>query len=165
MFVHGYAHAEVAGGQDVRAPERKHQEHLRGPDTNAFDLGEVRDDFGIGQFLEAGEIQIAGGGFGGEIFQVGRFLLGEASGAHLSVGEFENAFRREWIAGECREAFENRRRSSAVELLVDDGFGEAFELGRAVGYAAGADALDNGAQRWVGLLQVEDGFAHRLHLT
>jgi hypothetical protein len=68
--------------------------------------------------------------------------------------------RRDGVSHQIGEAIEDGDRSLAVELLIEDGLGEAVERGLAVFHAAGANALDDGGQGRVGLLQVENRFSH-----
>ena len=53
------AHPEVAGGPDVEAPQREHQEHLGGPSTDAPDLGELVDDLLVGPAPDTREVDVA----------------------------------------------------------------------------------------------------------
>ena len=79
---------------------------------------------------------------------------------HLRIRELEDALRGQRLAGEVGKAFEDCECSFAIELLVDDGVGQAVELGGTEFHAAGAHPVDDGGQDGVGLLQVADGGAH-----
>ncbi len=45
----GRANAQVAGGENVGTPQREDQEHVRGPDADAFHLRQMLDDFVVRQ--------------------------------------------------------------------------------------------------------------------
>src|ERR1035438_5674155 len=44
MLLDGSLHAVIANGQNIRTPQGEHQEHVRRPNADALDLGEMRDD-------------------------------------------------------------------------------------------------------------------------
>src|SRR6266851_6827431 len=41
VLLDGSLHAVVAGREDIRTTQREHQEHVRRPDADALDLGEI----------------------------------------------------------------------------------------------------------------------------
>src|ERR1700721_450914 len=45
VLAHGHLDAIIAGGQNVRTAQGKHQKHVGGPHANALYLGEMPDDF------------------------------------------------------------------------------------------------------------------------
>jgi hypothetical protein len=160
-----FADAVVAGGEDVGAAEAEDEQHLDGPAADAADLREVVDDGCVGHAADAGE----GGdgtveGFGGEVAQGERFVVGEAGGAELLVWGIEEMLGR-GMGAEAVLAFEvsrwgegfdqaavDGRRGFAVELLVDDGFDEGLEGRLRAGDAQGegAGALDEAAEFGIG---------------
>src|ERR1039458_6179478 len=50
-------HAIIANRQNIRTPQGEHQEHVRGPDANPFNLSKMRDHFFFRQFRKALELQ------------------------------------------------------------------------------------------------------------
>src|SRR5579864_7553620 len=57
MFLDRRLNPVIARGQDVLALQREHQEHLRRPHADAFDLRQVLDDLFIRQFRQFRKIQ------------------------------------------------------------------------------------------------------------
>src|ERR1039458_1324577 len=53
----GRLHAIIANRQNIRMPQGEHQEHVRRPDANAFELSKMRDNFFFRQFRQALELQ------------------------------------------------------------------------------------------------------------
>ena len=131
MFFHGHLDAVIAGGQDIGTAEGEHEEHVRGPNAHTFDLGKVLNDLEVGQSGELFKFEEAGLGFCGEVAEIGRLLLRQPDRAHLSVGKSEDAFRRQWVAGGVGEALEDGGCGFAVELLIEDRFGQGVEGGLA----------------------------------
>ena len=50
--LHGGPDAKISGGQNVRAAQSEHEEHLRGPYADSFHLRQVFDDGGIIRFRQ-----------------------------------------------------------------------------------------------------------------
>ena len=154
-----FADAVVVDGEDVGPAEAEEEHHLDGPFADAANLGEVGDDVVVGHATDAGE----GGdgaveGFGGEVAEGEGFVVGEASGAELVVGAVEQVLGREvgigaaeWVEG-FEQAAVDGGGGLAMELLVDDGFGEGFEGGLGGGelHGEGARAVDELAEFGVG---------------
>ena len=157
-LVNGVADAEVARGEDVGAFEGEDEEHLDGPDADAFDGGEGGEDVGIGEGGEAGE----GDAAGGEVEDVGGFLLGEAEGAETRGAEGDEFGGGEFaaVAGGGKDAGEDGGGGFSAELLVDDGAGEGGEVGGVVGYGVGSDLANDGAEDGVRGFEMEEGFFH-----
>src|SRR5260370_26423086 len=122
-------------------------------------------DLFIPQLWKAREIQQARVGLGRQIFQVSRLLLRQPHRAHLIVGELENSFRCQRLASQRSEWIEDCHSSLAVQLLVQDGFGQTVKLGRPKLHPTWPDALDNGAHYGVGFLKVCDGLSHAYTFT
>ncbi len=99
-----------------------------------------------------------------QIFQICRLLLREPDAAQLLIAQLENAFRSERLSCQRREAIENGYRRFAVQLLVDNRFGQAAELGQSKLHAAWPHALDDGAQYGVRLFEVVHSLSHDLDL-
>src|SRR2546430_7791163 len=62
-------------GQDVRPPQREHEEHVRRPYTNTLDLRQVLDDVFVAHLGQAREIELAADGALGHVLEVRRFLF------------------------------------------------------------------------------------------
>ena len=146
-----FADTVVGGGEDVRTAEAEDEEHLDRPLADASNLGEVVDDFVIGHAANAGQGRDGGvEGFGGEVAEGEGLVGGEAGGAEFAGGDFEDLFGS-GVDGRKRghgleagdEAGVDGGGGLAVELLVDDGFGEGFE-GRLVGRETEGDGTGGG---------------------
>lgn len=151
---HGGADAEVADGEDVGAAEGEHEEHLRGPAADSFDL----DEFGDHRFvvfaadLVQGDAAIDGGR--GEVVEEVRFIAREADAAELIVRERGDVFGKQLCFGECDEAIANGQRGLRGKLLRDDREGEHLET-VAIGFQPiWADLADQRADDGVGALEV-----------
>jgi len=164
VLLDGSLHAVIASGQNIWTSQREHQEHVRRPDADALDLGQMRDHFFFRQFRHTLELQQAGLRLLGEIAQIRRLLAGQPDAAHFGIGEFENALRRQGIAGKGGESIENGRGRFAVQLLIEDRFSQRVKRGLAKLHPERTDALDNRGHDGVGFLQVVDRFAHRYRL-
>lgn len=160
MPVHCHADAEVAGWQNVAAPQTEHKKHVRRPYADALHLREVLDDLVVRHFVNARKIQFASMCALGHVYQIRRFLSRQARGPHLLLGQLQDSFRRERISGKIGKALENRRSRFSVELLIGDGLGQIMEGRFVEAHAAGTNALDDRAQHRVGLLEVQDSFTH-----
>ena len=117
------------------------------------------DDGFVGHAADLGESgNGAVEGFGGEVAEGEGFVFGEAGGAELLVGAVEEVLGAGVIAdaADVVEGFEQAAVDGggglAVELLVDDGFGEGFEGGLGAGEFHGeeADAGDELAEFGIG---------------
>ena len=134
-----FADSVVVYGKDVGAAEAEDEEHLDGPAADASDLGEMFDDGFVGHATDVFEIgDGAVDGLGGEIAEGEHLVFGEAGGAELFVGAFEELLRGGVGSGACgfechggREGFNHAAVDGgggfAVELLVDDGFDKCFK--------------------------------------
>ena len=142
------ADAVVAGGEDVGAAEAEDEEHLDGPLADAADLGEVVDD---GLVVHAADAGKGGDGaverFGGEVAEGEGLVGGEAGSAEVTGGGVENLFGSGVDGRERGHGLEAGDQagvdgggSFAMELLIDDGFGEGFEGGLVGGEARGKGA-------------------------
>ena len=162
-----FADAVVAGGEDVGAAEAEDEEHLDGPFADTANLGEVVNDGLVIHATNAGE---GGDGavesFGGEVAEGEGLIGGEASGAEFRCGDVEDLFGSGVDGRERGHGLEagdqagmNRGGGFAVELLIDDGFGEGFEGGLAGGEARGegTDAGDEPGEFGVCGGEVGDG--------
>ena len=128
---HGSADAQVAEGEDVGADQDEHEEHFGGPHADAVDGGEGGDDLVVGHGGEFLEGQAAIDEVLGEVAKVGDLLAGEAHGAELGVGEFEDEGRGGAAVGEeGAEAGEDGGGGGGGDLLAEDGLAEGGE-GRA----------------------------------
>src|ERR1039458_6130637 len=169
VLLDGSLHAVIADRQNIRTPQGEHQEHVRRPDADALDLGEMRYHFFFRHFRHALELQQAGCSFLGEVAQIRRLLPGQPDATHFGIGQFENALRGQRVAGKSGEAIEDGHGRFAVQLLIEDRLGEGMKGGLVKLHAAWPYALDNRGQHGVGFLQVTDckvvgRFAHRLWL-
>jgi len=157
-----FADAVVAGGEDVGAAQSKDEHHLNGPLADAADLGEVVDD---GLVIHPTDLRQgrngAVEGFGGEVAEGEGLGGGESGGAELLGGDFEDLLGGGVDGGERGHGLEAGDEAgvdggggSAVELLIDDGFGEGLEGGLVGGEAEGGWA---GAGDEPGELGVDGG--------
>ena len=161
-----FADAVIVDGEDIGSAEAEEEHHLDGPCADAANLGEVGDDVFVGHAADAGEGRDgAVEGFCGEVAEGEGFVVGEAGGAELVVGAVEQVLRREVGVGAAEgvEGFEQAAVDGggglAVELLVDDGFGEGFEGGLGGGklHGEGACTLDELAEFGVGDGELGEG--------
>src|SRR5882762_265556 len=51
--------SEISGGEDVGPPQREHQEHLRRPGADAFDLGQMGDHLVVGHIWQIREVEFS----------------------------------------------------------------------------------------------------------
>jgi len=79
----------------------------------------------------------------------------------LFVAQLQNALWRERIACQRGEAIEDGFRRLAVQLLVDDSFGQAMKLCRAILHAVRSHPFDDSPHDRILLLEMVNGFAHR----
>jgi len=149
-FLDCHAHAEVAYGQDVPALQAEHEEHVRGPGANSLHLSEALDHQIVGQFCEAMELDL--GLAGGEVADVGGFLLRQAAAAHGLFGEGEDGPGLKRFAGEGRESGENHRSHFPAKLLVDNGAGQRVERRLHIFHSEGPNGFDYGPQLRIGRL-------------
>src|SRR5215472_1312323 len=45
MLLHRHLHPVIAGREHIRAPQREHEKHMRGPHADALHLRQMPDDF------------------------------------------------------------------------------------------------------------------------
>ena len=110
----GVLDAKVELRQYVAAVEAEHQEHLRGPPPDAFDLNKVCNEIVVVHTFDRVEWQRAAHDLGREIPHVGDFLSGEADRAQLGVARGENGVGSWRVIGVERvESREDRRRGFA----------------------------------------------------
>ena len=129
-----FSHPVVAGGEDVRSPEAEDEHHFDGPLADAADLGKVLDDRVVCHAADTGEgWDGAVEGLGGEIAEGEGLVVGKTGGTQLGGGAVEEMLRR-GVNAEAAKGFEARDHACvdgggglAVELLIDDGFGEGFK--------------------------------------
>ena len=104
-------------------------------------------------------------GFGGEVAEGEHLVFGEAGGAKLLVGAVEEMLGG-GVDSDAADVVEGLEQAAvdggggfAVELLIDDGFGEGFEGGLGGGelHGEGAGACDEFAEFGVGGGEVRDG--------
>src|SRR5207247_679864 len=98
----GAADAEIAYGQHVGALELEHQEHVRAPDAEPLDRGQLRYHPLVGQSVQPRQFELAGEGVLGERAQVGDLGPREAgSRAQLFGLLAEDLLRRRRTAAEA----------------------------------------------------------------
>ena len=113
--------SEIELRQDVAAVETKHQEHLRGPAADAFDLNKVRDQIVVVHTFDGIERQIAARHLRGKVPHVADFLARQSGGAEIGVTRHEDCLGGRDIFGiQGVESRENRRRGLSRQLLIDD---------------------------------------------
>jgi len=91
-----------------------------------------------------------------------RLLFRQSDATQLLIAELKDAFRTERLAGKRGEAFKNRCRGLAIQLLVDDRLRQAGKLRRSKFHAAWAHAVNNGTQDRIGFLEVMESLSHGL---
>ncbi len=94
--------SEVELRQNVASSETEHQEHLRRPATNSFDLDEVSDELVIVHCVHGVQWKRAGRDFSREVAQVADLLARKTRASQLSVRECEES---------CRLGFALRKQS------------------------------------------------------
>src|SRR5260370_17945400 len=129
MLLDGSLHAVIANWQNIGTPQGKYQEHVRRPDADALDLGEMRDDVVFGHVGHALKLKQPSLGFLGEITQVSSLLTGKSDPAHLRVSQFDNALGTKFAASQGSESVEDCGRGFAVQLLIKDRFGQGVQRG------------------------------------
>ena len=154
MFVHCHAHAEISDRQNVRTAQREHQEHVCGPYTNAFHLREMRDDLILRHLREPRELQLASVSAFRHVEEIRRLLLRKPNRTHLLGRELENGGGSERFACKGGKTIEDRKRGPAIQLLIDDGLGQAMKCGFAKLHLEWPDAFDNASHHRVGFLQM-----------
>ncbi len=154
----GGLNAKVAAWKDIETAKGKDEEHLRGPDADTFDEGELFDDLLVFQAGDAGEIDGAIGDFVGDIAEVANLLRRKSGGAQFFRGEsFQGGKQSIFAAGDVDEAFVNGAGRAGGDLLRDD---RADERVKNIGLgleSEGADAIDDRRQDRVALAEILDG--------
>src|ERR1022692_895430 len=117
-------------------------------------------DFFVGHLRKTSEVKFATNRALRHVAQIRRLLLREANGPHLLSRELRDPFRSEGFTCERRESLENRYRSLPIQLLIDDGLGQAMKLRRTVFDAARPHALNDATHHRIRFLQVIDSFPH-----
>ena len=136
---------------------------MRGPHPDAFHLGKMFDDFLIGGSASRSKSSTPAE-FARKVFQIGRLLFRKADAAHLRVGKFQNAFRRQRITCKRGKALEDRGSRLAIQLLINNRLGNARKIRRTKLHSTRPNSLDNRTQNWIGFLEMIHGFSHGLYV-
>ena len=160
VLLDGRLHSVIANRQNIRMPQGKHQEHVGGPDADALDLSEMRNDFVFGHTRHALKLQQPSLGFFGEVPQVSGFLPRKSDAAHLRIAELENAVGSKRIAGQRGKSIKNDSRRLPIQLLIEDRSSHGVKRRLAKLHAARSYAFDDRRQDGVRFLQVVGRFAH-----
>ncbi len=163
--LHGHANAEIASGQHVRPLQRKHEEHVRGPDADSLYFCEMFHNLFVGHGGEALENQVAVPGEAGEIANISRFRGGKP---HLPEGcraHPQDGFRGDLTIGHpAHQAFDEHPRHLGADLLREDGADERSEVRLAIAHGELADLIDNCSQDGVAP-KLLDGLLHSFEET
>src|ERR1019366_5074370 len=154
------ADAQIAGGENVSALEGEDQEHVDGPDADAFHLCEAEDDFVVGEGGEILEDHFPIAGVAGEVADVGGLLSGEPQQAHAGGAESEDGFGGDYALDGGGEPAEDHTGDASAELLEDDRFDQGLEIRRAELDTIIANLFDNGGEHRVVGAEVVDGLLH-----
>ena len=146
VLLNRHLDSEIAGRQYVWAPQRENQKHMRGPNSDAFYLRQVFNNFLVGHIRQASEVQLATNRPLRHVAQVRRFLFRKTDRSQLLVGEFVDAFGSYRFSGKRRKSVEDRCSSFAVQLLIHDSLSQTMKPRLAKFHAVGADLFDDGAQ-------------------
>ena len=158
----GVLNAEVQFGQYVAPVQTEHQEHLRGPSANAFDLNKVCDEIVVVHTIDGVERQCALRHFRREIAHVTNFLTRQSDRAQLLIARRQHRIGAGRVVRiERVEPRQNRRRGFSRQLLKDDRSDERLEMGpfAARFESARADDFDYSREDRVDALEVADGRA------
>src|SRR5579859_4774613 len=126
--LHRYLDTEVACGQHIWPPQREHQKHVCGPNTDAFDLGQMFYDFIVGHLRQTSEVKFATESALGHVAQIRRLLFRQTNRPHLLSSKLRDPFRSEGFTSQRRESLKDRFRSLAIQLLVNNGLSETVKL-------------------------------------
>src|SRR5208282_5288355 len=86
MLFDRHLDAEIACRQYVWPLQREHQKHMRGPNADAFDLGQMCYHLFVGHLRQTSEVELTTNGPLRHVAQIRRFLFGEADRPHLLIG-------------------------------------------------------------------------------
>src|ERR1039457_6335856 len=159
-FADSVADAQIPGGQDVAALQGEDQEHVGGPDADAFDLGEAEDDLVVGEGGEILEDHFPIEGVAREVADVGGLLGGEPQRAHAGGAEFEDGFGSDYALDGGGQPAEDHTGDASAELLEDDRLDQGLEIRRAELDTIIAYVFDNGGEHRVVGAEVVDGLLH-----
>lgn len=151
--------------ENVAAAEAKHQEHLRRPAANAFDLHEVLDEIVVVHLVHRIEWQRAAHDFGRKIPQVADLLARQSDCSKLLIRCREHGVRFRCAAEQRVEARQNRPGCFPGQLLVDDRANERLIM-RTVSSQldpARTDGLDYLGEDRIDTFEVSDGCAIVCH--
>ena len=128
------------------AAQGEHQEHLRGPDADAFYLGQPFDDVEVGERRKLLEDQLSVTSVTGQVADIRSFLCGKAQFAHAGGAQGEDFRGRHLAAHRVQQAVQNNLGDLPAELLVDDGAYERVKSGFAKLDTIGANPFDNSGE-------------------
>ena len=125
----GVLDSKIQFGQDVTTLQTKHQEHLRRPAADAFDLNKVCDEIVVVHTINGVERQCALRHFGRKIAHVANFLTRQPDGAEIGVARGQHGVgRRRAVGIERVESRKDRRRGFSGQLLEHDRANERLEM-------------------------------------
>lgn len=158
----GAVDTDIVRGQDVRAAQVEHQEHLGGPATDPADAGEVGDDLFVGPVFELFGAEFAADEVEGEVADGGGLLAGEpaeAEGFVIEGGDLRGFGEGRFFEFEQAEEFAvDGVGGGAADLLEDDGAGERLEgVGSSGAERHIAAEVDDGGHGGVGGAEVRGG--------
>lgn len=159
---HRLPHTEIELGENIRASEPEHEEHMGGPTPDSLYRRERSNDFIVVERMQFFHRETSIAGSDCEVAQVSDLLSRKPPPAQALVGRFQ---QRPGFWGAPAEAINhppvNRTGRAARKLLVDDRTHQRIEV-RPVAdrcETALAHSLDDIGQTRVGATKMIDGFA------
>ena len=161
-FFHRHADAQIARRQHVVTTQREHQEHVDGPDADAFDTRQMLHDGIVFERRALLEIYLAIASHPCQLANVFHLCPESPSERMRSRAQPKDRFRRHRVGFRGRFAGVQRWYAAAFPFNCCDTMERTrvSKPGSRVVDFVGSGASDNGGQNGVGLLQVGNGFFH-----
>lgn len=118
---------QVAGGENVRPAQREHKEHLRGPDPDAFHLGQMFDDQCVFEAVKQLKRDCPALRVLGEFPDIFGLLAGKPKLPHFLDAQFHNPGGRQFSRHRIQQSSEDDAGDLSAQLLVDDRADERLE--------------------------------------
>ena len=94
-FLNRISYSQVVHRKDVQSGQGKHQEHLGGPNSDSFDLGQFINDCLVVFSGKATQFQLLRIDFFGEVKQIACFLTRDTNLPEIIRGKLQQGIRRE----------------------------------------------------------------------
>ena len=163
------AYSKVVAREYIEPAEGEDQEHLRGPDTDTFHLGQFGDDLGIGERGDPFELHNAGGDLFREVVKIPGLLRRDSGGPQFFGGKSGQPVEQIlFAANERDQLLVDGTRGAGGNLLGNDRPNERLEDVLIELQRARADAVDHLGENRIPLAQIFDGdgeVAGGLHLS